>query len=115
MAYFLERSDHFPPPWLVPKAVTASGIILTGESRPNQDLAAGEFVALHDTTVSSGPRGHCRIWLEEDRVLICDNGSDNGTWILGAGTPQRVGSFRAPNSLTRGDEIAVGRCRLRLI
>jgi hypothetical protein len=95
--------------------VTERGVVFVGEYRPGLHPAGTVVVALNDNTVTSGRRGHCRVWLSGGQVVVGDCGSDNGTWIARDGKTKRVGTEQSPDVVLPGSEIYVGACRLRLV
>lgn len=95
--------------------ITETGLVLVGEVRPSQDAAGASLIALGDSTVSSGRHGHCRIWLRDAEVVIRDCGSDNGTLIDNGRASRLASSVGAPEVVSHGTELSVGRCRFRVI
>ena len=92
-----------------------AGLLLVSEVRPYHRNQQCAVVALQESTVSSGPGGHCRIWISAEEVWVVDGGSDNGTWVTRDGTVLASGNFRSPVRARAGDIIGVGRVQYRLI
>src|SRR5690349_2863945 len=76
--------------------IEATGVVFVGELRASQQPEGARIIALNDATVTSGRNGHCRVWLNDERVVLCDCESDNGTWILNGDGARRVGSIHSP-------------------
>lgn len=94
-------------PLVVP--LTAAGVVFVAERRGYHAELSSTVVLLHDGTVTSGPGGHCRLWLADGAVLVTDSGSDNGTWVRRGNLTTLVGGFRHPFTLQRGDVLVMGR------
>jgi hypothetical protein len=94
--------------------IPPQGLVFVGTKRPSHNGLTEDVVELADDTVTSGTTGHCRVWLQGGAVFATDNGSDNGTWLLGTEGARRLRSTGEAVELRLGSVLQIGRSRFRL-
>jgi hypothetical protein len=94
--------------------IPPQGLVFVGTKRPSHDGLTEDVIELADDTVTSGTAGHCRVWEQGGAVFATDNGSDNGTWVLGTEGAHRLRSTGEAEELRLGSILQIGRSRFRV-
>lgn len=91
-------------PAMNPRLSSSGGEIPLGSEGATIGRESANSIFVDDAMVSAR---HCRIECENDRFLIIDDGSTNGTYVNGTAVTRTY--------LTEGDEICVGHSRFRFL